>query len=171
MLKNENKKIWKWADLQIVGVALKSFLSKGKRTHNDLILSDCAESLNQSILLAYKNVCEYLCDVYVKNPSDVDLVYRRTRGEIEKRVKGNNAKYSFVSDLQNRYMKDWGDNIENAFIFNSKERKTKAQKESAEQSKEQIRAAKQMRIERINKRISELIAERESLQKELDSYE
>ncbi len=171
MIKNEISKIWKWADLQIIGIALKSFLLKGKKVHNDIILSDSEESLNQSINLAYKSLCEYLCELYSKNPTDPDKTYRHTKGEKNKRKKGEFVKFSFVDDLQDRYIKEWGDNIENAFVLNSKENKTKEQKEAAAQNKEGVKTEKLKRIERINKRIEELIKEREKLKKEIEEYE
>lgn len=169
MLKNENKKIWKWADLQIIAFALKSFLMKGKKTHKDIIISDCAESANNAVEIAYKVICELLCEIYSKNPSDPNRVYRQTKGEKEKREKGISTADAFLDDLQKRYNKDFGESID-TYILNNKGAKNNARKESAEQSREEIKAEKQKQLERVNKRIAELIAERDKLQKELESY-
>ena len=166
MYNSKDKKIWQFNDKMIIGFALESFLKmKGKKVHDDVLLSDADENLNQSAQLFSSALKESILEGYKKNPSNPDKEYKNTTGSKAKKEKGESAKAVFIKELQDKFNNDWGDKID---VFSDpKGRKKALSRERKEQTQEEIRSEKKKRISIIKKRIAELTAELETLQKEI----
>ena len=79
MYNSKDKKIWRFNDKMIIGFALESFLKmKGKKVHDDVLLSDADENLNQSAQLFSSALKESILEGYKKNPSNPDKEYKNT---------------------------------------------------------------------------------------------
>lgn len=168
MLINEYKKIWQHNDKMIIGFALESFLvMKGKKVHNDVLLSDADENLNQTAQLFSSALKESILESYKKNPSNPDKDYKNTTGSKAKKEKRESAKTTFVKELQDKFNNDWGDKIDVDVFSNPKGRKKMLERERMEQTQEDIKAEKKKRICAIKKRIAELTKELETLQREI----
>lgn len=168
MYNSKDKKIWRFNDKMIIGFALESFLKmKGKKVHDDVLLSDADENLNQSAQLFSSALKESILDGYKKNPSNPDKEYKNTTGSKAKKEKGESAKAVFIKELQDKFNNDWGDKIDVDVFSDPKGRKKALSRERKEQTQEEIRSEKKKRISIIKKRIAELTAELETLQKEI----
>ena len=72
-----------------------------------------------------------------------------------------------LKELQDKFNNDWGDKIDVDVFSDPKGRKKALSRERKEQTQEEIRSEKKKRISIIKKRIAELTAELETLQKEI----
>ena len=167
MKKELKKKIWSFDDHRKLGVSLFSFLNKGKEVNKDILLKEEDESFNFLVKELFKNSTEILCSRIRTAGEDPDKYYKSCKGEKTKREKGKKINRLFIEYLNEQYLKNWGEEIEDNYLIDRK-KNNKAKRQRIEETKENIREIKMKQLETMKKQVSKLLKQIEEIERELN---